>query len=83
MTYERVHTVWDYYDGPREDLADYRGPPHRYKCEWDEATDDWADTFGLTPVDAETFRLEMARWHIWRTWERAFHSGQAAKDARQ
>jgi len=75
--YERVHTVLDFYDGPREGLADYGGAPHRYKCKWDAAADDWADTFDLTPVDAETFRLEIERWQIWRTWERAFHSGQA------
>ena len=81
MAYERVHTVSDYYDGPREGLADYIGTPHRYKCEWDEVADDWADTFELTPIDAETFRLAIERWHIWRTWERAFHSGQAAQDS--
>jgi hypothetical protein len=81
VTYERVHTVWDYYDGPREGVADYGGSPHRYKSEWDEAADDWGDTFELTPVDAETFQLEIERWHIWRAWERAFHSGQATQES--
>jgi hypothetical protein len=81
VAYEPVHTVSDYYDGPREGLADYGGKPHRYKCEWDEATNDWADTFELAPVDAETFRLEIEHWLIWRTWERAFHSGQATQDS--
>ena len=79
--YERVHTVSDYYDGPREGLADYGGVPHRYKSEWDEAADDWAETFELTPVDAETFQLEIERWQIWRAWERAFHSGQVAQES--
>lgn len=81
MAYERVHTVWDYYDGPREGLADYDGTPHRYKSQWDTMADDWADTFELTPVDAETFRLEMERWSIWRAWEREFHSGHAAQES--
>ena len=81
MAFERVHTVWDYYDGPREGLADYGGVPHRYKSTWDNAADDWADTFELTPVDDETFRLEIERWQIWRAWERAFHSGQAAQES--
>ena len=47
MAYERVHTVANYFDGPREGLADYQGSPHRYKSEWDEAADDWADPFEL------------------------------------
>ena len=79
MAYERVHTVSDYYDGPREGLADYRGTPHRYKSEWDPTADDWADTFELIPVDAETFQLEIERWQIWRAWERAFHLGQVSQ----
>ena len=81
MAYERVHTVSDYYDGPREGLADYGGTPHRYKSQWDHAADDWAETFELTPLDAETFRLEMERWAIWRAWERAFHSGHVTQDS--
>jgi hypothetical protein len=47
VAYERVHTVANYFDGPREGLADYQGSPHRYKNEWDEAADDWADPFEL------------------------------------
>jgi hypothetical protein len=81
VTYERVHTVVDYFDGPREGLADYHGCPHSYKSEWNEAADDWAATFELTPVDAATFELEIERWEIWRTWERAFHSGQVPKES--
>ncbi len=81
MTYERVHTVWNYYDGPREGLADYGGKPHRYRCAWNEATDDWAQTFELSPVDAETFALAMESWQIWRTWEYAFHSGLATAES--
>lgn len=81
VAYERVHTVDNYFDGPREGLADYQGCPHRYKSEWDDAADDWADAFQLTPVDAETFELEIERWQIWRTWERAFHSGQVPKES--
>ena len=80
VPYERVHTVTDYYDGPRDGLADYNGKPHRYQSEWDEAADEWAETFLLTPIDEATFNLEMERWRIWRAWERAFHAGEVSQD---
>ncbi|HWY30681.1 MAG TPA: hypothetical protein VNX46_08015, partial [Candidatus Acidoferrum sp.] len=62
--------------GPRGGIADYHGKPYLYSSFWDEATDDWSDTFLLQPVDEETFRLAMEDWAIWCRWERAYHSGQ-------
>lgn len=73
---EIVYTVTDFYDGPRGGIANYHGIPHVYSCPWDEAADDWSDTFLLQPIDDETFRLAMEDWAIWRRWEKAFDSGQ-------
>jgi hypothetical protein len=74
--HEIVHTVTDYYDGPRAGIADFHGKPHAYRSLWEETQDDWSDTFLLQPIDDETFRLAMEDWDIWSRWERAFHSGQ-------
>jgi hypothetical protein len=79
MAFERVYTVWDYYDGPRTGIADYCGQPHHYRCEWNDAKNDYANTFVLTPVDQETFNLAMEQWAIWRDWENAFHRGEVAQ----
>lgn len=46
-------------DGPREGLANDHGVPHRYRCEWDNAADDWSETLEHAPVDAESFELEI------------------------
>jgi hypothetical protein len=37
--YERVHTMTDYYDGPRKGLANFEGMPHLYEAEWDDQAD--------------------------------------------
>ena len=77
---EIVHTITDYYDGPRGGIADYHGKPHIYNSMWDEATDDWAEYFALQPIDDETFRLAMEDWAIWERWERAFKAGLTTYD---
>lgn len=77
--YEIVFTVTEYYDGPRKGIADYQGKPHLYECLFDEAADNYSQSFLLTPLDQESFDLAMEDWEIWRRWEDAFHSGKADK----
>lgn len=76
VAFERVFTVWDYYDGPRSGIAIFSGQPHHYDCEWNESKQDYGDTFVLTPVDHETLAVAMEQWSIWREWEDAFHRGE-------
>jgi len=71
-----VHTVNDYYDGPRSGIADRAGSPHFYECIFDEQKDNYTDVFRLTPIDTETYKLAMEDWTIWKRWEIAFHSGK-------
>jgi hypothetical protein len=74
--YEAVFTVTDYHDGPRKGIANFQGQPHFYECIFDDAKDDYLESFRLTPLDKETFQLAMEDWNIWRRWESAFHSGK-------
>ena len=78
--YERVFTVVDYYDGPREGVANYDKRPHHYKSEWDEDADDWAEFYILTPVSDEYFAAALESWEIWLRYERALHSGDARRE---
>ncbi len=50
--YETVHNVDDYYDGPREGVADFHGSAHVFQCVWDEAANNWSERFTLSPVAA-------------------------------
>lgn len=78
MTVERVYSITNFYDGPKEGIANYAGLPHHYLYEWDEALDDYAGTFSLAPVDTNTMELALEQWNIWRKWEVAFHRGAVA-----
>lgn len=79
--YERVFTVTDYYDGPLRGIADYNGQPHffdLYDGILDESANDYSYLYRLTPVPHDVFRLALEDWEIWRRWELAFHTGEAA-----
>ncbi len=81
MAFERVHTIWDYYDGPREGLADFCGRPHYYKNSWDKAADDWSTLYELAPVDSETLQLALEQWAIWVAWNEKFRAGHVAEES--
>lgn len=78
--YDRVFTVYDYYDGPRKGIASFLGKPHLYECIFDETKDDYSDLFRLTPIGEDTLRLAQEDWDIWQRWEYAFHNGKAQVD---
>jgi hypothetical protein len=75
-----VHTMTDYYDGPRKGIADFQGRPHLYESQWDHVVDDYASKFRLSPVEPAVFVLAMESWRIWRRWETAFHEGQTTHE---
>jgi hypothetical protein len=79
LTFERVYTVTDYWDGPREGIADFRGVPHLYRSIFLKEEDDWdPDRFLLSPVSPEILALALESWAIWRRWESAYREGRTA-----
>jgi len=74
--FEPVHTMTDYYDGPRRGIADLGGRPHLYESLFEEDRDGYGDVYELRPVDEETFRLALEDWERWLRWEDAYHAGQ-------
>ena len=73
--FEKVHFVHDWYDGPREGVADCGGRPHWFKSEWQDGADLDVDTFLLVPFDRATFELACEQWEIWLRWEASFKQG--------
>jgi hypothetical protein len=74
---ERVHTVTDYYDGPRGGISDYLGRPHAYACIFDETAEEYSDQFLLMEIDQRTLALASEDWEIWLRWREAFDGKKA------
>jgi hypothetical protein len=72
---ERVHAVFDYYDGPRHGVADFHGRPHTFLCEFDNDLRDWSEFYHLKALTDEQFRLVMTDWEIWTRWLAAHKAG--------
>jgi len=80
VLFEVVHTVWDWYDGPRRGIADCRGLPHVFESQCRD-TEESPDTYLLAQIDPTTFALAIEDWLIWRRWESAFHRGDVSRDS--
>jgi hypothetical protein len=64
--FERVYIVADYWDRPREGVADYRGAPHVYRSIFRADLDEWdEDRYYLSPLTAEEATLAAEHWEIW------------------
>lgn len=77
MGWDRVHTMNDYYDGPRRGIADVDGVPHIHEAEFDHSSDDYGDTYFASPVDEDLLAAVMEDWEIWLRWDAAFKRGEA------
>ena len=76
--FERVYTVYDWWDGPRAAFADFDGKPHAYRSIWREDLDDYdpEDRFELSPISEAELRLGLEAWAIWQRWQVACYAGE-------
>ncbi|AKJ27148.1 hypothetical protein [Caldimonas brevitalea] len=77
---ERVYVENDWYDGPREGIADINGVPHRFKSLFDDDEGRYLDTFLVWPVDKQVLELEIEQWGIFVEWNVLYRSGKAATE---
>jgi hypothetical protein len=74
--FERVYVENDWYDGPREGIADIDGVPHRYQSLFDESEDEYLSTFEVWPVSQDELELEIEQWGIFVNWNMRYESGE-------
>ena len=75
MAFEPVHTMTDWYDGPRRGVATVNGLPHIYESCWSDIDFDDDDVFLLSPISGEVFSAAIEDWEIWTRWEVAYKDG--------
>lgn len=78
--FEEVFTTTEYFDGPRQGVANYGGAPHFYDCIFSEVKQDFTCLYRLTPVVEQIFQLALEDWSIWRRWELSFQTGKTTVD---
>ena len=75
--WEIVHTLDDWYDGPRAGAADYKGAAYWYRSIYLDS-DDWnpdEDRFELTRLSADALAWEIELKAIFEAWNSARETG--------
>jgi hypothetical protein len=81
MKSDRVLTINDYYDGPRLGIAEVNGVPHIYEAEFDHSTEEYGDTYFLSPLEQELLVLVLEDWEIWLRWDAARKRNEVTLDS--
>jgi hypothetical protein len=72
-----VHTIDDYYDGPRAGATEFEGKPYWYRSIYLD-TEKWdhdEDRFELTPISPEALSWDLELNTIFGRWDNALKAG--------
>ncbi len=77
--FEPVHSIHDWWDGPRKGIAGFEGRPHVFERGFDAAGDEHAEWYELRPIDEAVFRAAMRLEELWQRYSREFFLGRRSK----
>jgi hypothetical protein len=78
--WETVHTVHDFWDGPRSGVADFHGKPHAYCATFDREADDYSEIYELSPISSDQLEAVTEAWQMWLRWSEAFAANSLEPD---
>ncbi len=67
-TQEIVYTIEEFYDCPREGIAEYQGTPVYYTCLFDEEAEEWSSIYELRELADESLSKIFKQEGNWRDW---------------
>ena len=76
LAFEPILVVLEFWDRPRSGIAEFRGVPHFFECEFDTVADEFSDIHTLRPVDQETISLAYEKDRITKAWWAAHRRGE-------
>jgi len=77
---DKLHTISEWYDGPRAGATEYKGKPYWYRSVYIDS-DVWdpnEDRFELTPLTEEVLSWELESTKIFERWDSARKNGSIA-----
>ena len=78
---ERIYAITYFHDRPREGIANYRGEPHLFECEFSEELDDYSNRYWLAPISQALADLAAERSEIFHRWRAAFDRGEVPNES--
>jgi hypothetical protein len=73
---ERVYTYVDFFDRPLSGAADFKGGPHWYRCQFNDAVDEYERSYELAPLRADILAAEVELQDIFLAWHAALIAGE-------
>jgi hypothetical protein len=80
MSWEQVHTIYKFWDGPLQGIADFEGQPHMYEREFSKAEDEFTDRYWLSPIEPELMSLVLESSSILHRWWEAFLQDKTTRE---
>ena len=74
--FAEVLSAWSWWDAPRDGVVRIDGQPYRFRCDFDEALDDYPEDYRVWPITEAELRADLARWAMWVDWRRRFDRGE-------
>lgn len=78
--FERVYVELEWYDGPREGVADVDGAAHYFQNDDYDHADEAAE-YRVWPASVEALALEREQWAIYARWNERYEAGTVAPDS--
>jgi hypothetical protein len=71
-----VLSAWSWWDAPRDGVVRIDGQPYRFRCDFDDALDDYPEEYRLWPITEAELTADLAMWAKWVDWRRRFDRGE-------